>query len=171
MATINKKTVSPAPASTAETENKTAAQSSTSTADAAMVYATTLLVGTVLGILFTKSEVVRWQRINEMFLFQDSHLYLIIGSAVTVAMLGMFLIRKCKASDIYGKPIRYSPKPFHKGVILGGTAFGAGWAIAGACPGTIYAQLGSGVGPASFTCVGALAGMYLYALTKPHLPH
>ena len=73
MATINKTTVTPTPTSTVETENKTTAQSSTSTADAAMVYATTLMVGTFLGILFTKSEVVRWQRINDMFLFQDSH--------------------------------------------------------------------------------------------------
>ena len=83
----------------------------------------------------------------------------------------MAIIRKGEASDIYGKPIQYKPKPFHKGVALGGMTFGAGWAITGACPGPIYAQLGSGVGLAGFTVAGALAGMYLYAGAKPHLPH
>jgi len=173
MATLldNKNTDHLAPAPTAETETNTTARSTASAVDSSLVYATTLMVGTFLGILFTKSEVVRWQRVHEMFLFQDSHLYLIIGSGVAVAMLGMAIIRKCEASDIYGKPIQYKPKPFHKGVALGGMSFGAGWAITGACPGPIYAQLGSGVGLAGFTYAGVLVGMYLYAWAKPHLPH
>ncbi len=169
MATLieNKKSDHLPPVASAKTKDKPTSQIT----DSAMVYAMTLMVGTFLGITFTKSEVVRWQRVQDMFLLQDPHLYLIIGSGVAVAMLGMFIIRKRSASDIYSQPIQYKPKPFHKGVILGGMTFGAGWAITGACPGPIYAQLGSGVGPAVFTYAGALAGIYLYAWAKPRLPH
>ncbi len=159
------------PAPSAAAKNETIAETASSTADSLLVYAATLTVGTFLGIIFTKSEVAKWQRVHDMFLFQDTHLYLIIGSGVAVAMLSMFVIRKYSAVDIHGQAIQYKPKPFHKGVILGGMSFGAGWAITGACPGPIFAQLGSGVGLAGFTCAGALAGMYLYAWAKPYLPH
>lgn len=141
------------------------------TASGTFVYAMTLLIGTFFGIVLTKSEVVRWQRIHDMFLFREAHMYLIIGVGVLVAMIAMFLIRKFSARDIYGKPISYKPKPFHKGVIIGGMIFGAGWAITGACPGPIYAQVGSGAWISLFTLAGALAGMYGYAFLQTKLPH
>lgn len=129
-----------------------------------------LLVGLYFGIVLTKSEVVRWQRVHDMFLFNEAHMYLIIGVGVVVAMISMLIIKSAQAKTIEGKPIKYSPKPFHKGVIIGGTLFGAGWAITGACPGPIYAQIGSGAWMALFTLAGALVGMYLFALLKPKLP-
>ena len=140
-------------------------------ASSALVYLMTLLIGTFFGIVLTKSEVVRWQRVHDMFLFREAHMYLIIGVGVLVAMIGMFIIRKLTAHDIYGNPITYRPKPFHKGVIFGGMIFGAGWAITGACPGPIYAQVGSGAWLALFTLSGAITGMYAYAILKPRLPH
>lgn len=130
-----------------------------------------LVVGIYFGIVLTKSEVVRWQRVHDMFLFNELHMYLIIGVGIAVAMVSMLIIKAASAKTIEGEPIKYKPKPFHKGVIIGGTLFGAGWAITGACPGPIYAQIGSGAWMALFTLAGALVGMYAFALLKPKLPH
>lgn len=130
-----------------------------------------LLMGVYFGIVLTKSEVVRWQRVHDMFLFNEAHMYLIIGVGVFVAMISMLLIKKFHAKTIEGAAINYKPKPFHKGVVIGGTLFGAGWAITGACPGPIYAQIGGGAWMALITLAGALAGMYAYAILKPKLPH
>lgn len=133
-------------------------------------YLNVLLVGTVLGIVFVKSEVANWQRVHDMFLFNEAHMYLIIGVGVVVAMLSMLLIKKLNATTIDGQSIKYKPKPFHKGAILGGMIFGAGWAITGACPGPIYAQIGGGERYALITLAGALLGMFSYAYLKPRLP-
>jgi uncharacterized membrane protein YedE/YeeE len=134
-------------------------------------YASVLLMGVYLGILFVKSEVASWERIHNMFLFKESHMYLIIGLAIGVAMLSMLLIKRLDIKSVDGKPIKYEPKPYHTGVILGGMLFGAGWAITGACPGPIYAQIGAGAWMALFTFVGAILGMFSYAALKPKLSH
>lgn len=130
-----------------------------------------LLVGIYFGIVLTKSEVVRWQRVHDMFLFKEPFMYLIIGTGVVVAGLSMFLMKKLNAKSIDGKLIVYEPKPFHAGIVLGGMLFGAGWAITGACPGPIYAQIGGGAWMALFTLAGAMAGTFLYAWMKPKLSH
>lgn len=134
-------------------------------------YASVLAMGTYLGIIFTKSEVARWERVHDMFLFREAHMYIVIGVGVAVAMVSMLLIKQFEIKNVQGKPITYKPKPFHKGVAIGGTLFGAGWAITGACPGPIYAQIGAGEGMALLTLAGALVGMFTYAVLKPKLPH
>lgn len=134
-------------------------------------FASVLLIAAYLGILFTKSEVACWERIHDMFLFKEAYMYLIISLAIVVAMVSMFLIKKLGITTVDGKPIVYEPKPYHTGVIIGGMLFGAGWAITGACPGPIYAQIGGGAWMALFTLAGALAGMFCYAALKPRLPH
>jgi uncharacterized membrane protein YedE/YeeE len=134
-------------------------------------YFNVLVIGAYLGVLFTKSEVARWQRIHDMFLFREAHMYLIISLAIVVAMVSMLVIKRLGITTVQGKPIKYSPKPYHTGVIVGGMLFGAGWAITGACPGPIYAQIGGGEWMALCTLAGALLGMYCYAVLKPKLPH
>lgn len=130
-----------------------------------------LIVGMYLGILFVKSEVASWDRVHKMFLFQEPHMYLIISVAIVVAMLSMIVIKQLGITSVDGQPITYKPKPFHTGVVIGGTCFGAGWAITGACPGPIYAHLGGGEWMALATLAGALLGMFSYAALKPKLPH
>ena len=130
-----------------------------------------LVVGIYFGIVLTKSEVVRWQRVHDMFLFNEPQMYLIIGMGIAVAMISMLIIKRFHGKSVTGDLIVYQPKPYHLGVIIGGTLFGAGWAITGACPGPIYAQIGSGVWPACFTLGGALVGMFGYANLKSRLPH
>lgn len=134
-------------------------------------YLSVLGIGMYLGILFTKSEVARWERVHKMFLFEEAHMYLIISVAIVVAMISMLFIKRLGIKSIDGNPIKYKPKPYHTGVIVGGMLFGAGWAITGACPGPIYAQIGAGEWRALFTLAGAMAGMFSYAALKPRLPH
>jgi len=130
-----------------------------------------LLSGTYFGIVLTKSEVVRWQRVHDMFLFKEPFMYLIIGTGVFVAMISVLIIKSFELKTIQGKPMSYKAKPYHTGVILGGMIFGAGWAITGACPGPIYAQIGGGAWMSLFTLAGALLGTMLYAWLKPKLWH
>ena len=134
-------------------------------------YFSVLLVGVYLGILFTKSEVALWDRVHKMFLFQEAHMYLIIGVAIFVAMLSMLIIKQLGIKTVESNPITYEPKPYHTGVVIGGMLFGAGWAMTGACPGPIYAQIGAGEWLALITLAGALLGMFSYAALKPKLPH
>ena len=134
-------------------------------------YLMVLLVGCYLGILFIKSEVASWQRVHDMFLFREAHMYLIISVAIVVAMISMLVIKRFELKTLDGDPITYKPKPYHAGVIVGGMMFGAGWAITGACPGPIYAQIGTGQWLALFTLAGAMIGMFTYAALKSKLPH
>jgi len=131
----------------------------------------TFLIGIYFGIVLIKSEVVSWFRIQKMFRFEEAHMYLIITSAIVVGALSVFLIKKLQVKTVGGENIQIKEKKFQKGVIIGGILFGLGWAITGACPGPIYAQIGSGEFLAVLTFVGAFAGAYLYAYLHPRLPH
>lgn len=131
----------------------------------------TLLMGIYFGIVLVKSQVVSWFQIHDMFLFKSAYMYLVIVSAIVVGAASIFLIKRFEGRTIEGEAITIKQKPFHKGVIFGGTLFGMGWAITGACPGPIYAQIGAGTLLTIVTFLGALGGMYLYAFLEPKLPH
>lgn len=130
-----------------------------------------LAVGAAFGIVFVKAEIVSWFRIQEMFRLQSFHMYGVIGSAVAVAMLSVFLIRKFNLKTIYGEEIVFHPKEFNKGQIYGGLTFGLGWAITGACPGPLYAQIGSGALVIAVTLLSATLGTWVYGLLREKLPH
>ncbi len=98
-------------------------------------------------------------------------MYLVIGSAVAVGAISLWLIRRLQVKTVFQDEIKIKDESFQKGVILGGIAFGLGWAITGACPGPIYAQIGGGEWLAGVTFIFALIGMYLYAFLQPKLPH
>ena len=109
--------------------------------------------------------------IQKMFFFKEPDLYLIIGSAVAVGALSLFLVRRFKLKTLDGKPAVIVPKPLDKGSFLGGVVFGIGWFITGSCPGPIYVLIGTGAPLALITLAGALLGTFLYGLLKPKLPH
>lgn len=130
-----------------------------------------LVVGILFGIVFVKSEVVSWFRIQEMFRLQSFHMFGIIGSAVVVGIISVWLIKKFNIKTIYGEPIQFHPKKFNKGQIYGGLLFGFGWAVTGACPGPLFAQIGTGVTVISITLLSAIAGTWVYGLLREKLPH
>ncbi|MCS6980902.1 MAG: YeeE/YedE family protein [Flavobacteriales bacterium] len=130
-----------------------------------------LLAGIFFGIVLVKAEVVSWFRIQEMFRLQSFHMYGIIGSAVLVGALSVFLIKKLRIKTIYGEEITFHPKKFTKGQIFGGLLFGIGWAITGACPGPLFAQIGMGATVVLITLLSAIVGTWVYGYLREKLPH
>ena len=131
-----------------------------------------LLVGIAFGIVMAKSEAISWFRIQEMFRFQAFHMYGIIGTAVVLGVLGVALIKKFNIRDINGNPIVFLPKD--KSIVrylLGGSIFGLGWALSGACPGPMVVNIGYGFLSMAIVFVSAIVGTYLYAVIKDKLPH
>ncbi len=134
-----------------------------------MGYLRFLLLGAYFGIVLTKAQVISWYKIRNMFYFREPDLYLIIGSAVAVGAVSIFLIKKFHRRDIFGHPLEIPGKTLTRGTYLGGFLFGLGWFVTGTCPGPIYAQLGAGEYWAIFTLAGALLGAYLYAWLRPKI--
>lgn len=130
-----------------------------------------LLAGIFFGILLVKAEVISWFRIQEMFRFQSFHMYGVIGSAVIVGIISVWLIKKFNVRTIYGEKISIHTKPFNKGQIYGGLLFGFGWAITGACPGPLFAQIGTGATVVIVTLLSAIGGTWVYGLIRNKLPH
>jgi uncharacterized membrane protein YedE/YeeE len=131
------------------------------------------LLGSLFGIVLTKSEVVSWFRIQEMFRFESFHMYGIMGSAVAVAAAGVAWLRRLGVHGVSGESISVPAKELGKGYRywIGGTMFGVGWALTGACPGPLFALVGSGASVFSVAVLSALAGTWLYGYLRPHLPH
>lgn len=130
-----------------------------------------LVVGILFGIVFVKAEIVSWFRIQEMFLLQSFHMYGIIGSAVIVGIISVQLIKQLQIKTIQGEAITIAPKKFNKGQIIGGLLFGVGWAITGACPGPLFAQIGAGYVAVIITLLSAIAGTWVYGWLSDRLPH
>jgi uncharacterized protein len=130
-----------------------------------------LIVGIVFGIVFVKAEIISWFRIQEMFHLQSFFMYGVIGTAVVVGMLSVLIIKKYAIKTFGGEAITFEPKIFSKGQIFGGLIFGIGWAITGACPGPLFAQIGCGFWVVFLTFASAIAGTWVYGLLQHKLPH
>jgi uncharacterized membrane protein YedE/YeeE len=129
------------------------------------------VVGVLFGIVFVKAEIISWFRIQEMFRLQSFHMYGVIGSAIFVGLISVLLIKRFNIKTIHGEAIQFSKKPFSYGQIYGGLLFGLGWAVTGACPGPLYAQIGSGTTVIVVTLISAIAGTWVYGLIRERLPH
>ncbi len=134
-------------------------------------YAKYLIMGILFGIILVKSEVISWYRIQEMFRLQNFHMFGVIGSAVVTGIISVWLIKKFNIKTISGEKIELPIKKFNKGQIYGGLIFGFGWAITGACPGSLFAQIGTGFSVVIVTLLSAIAGTWFYGLLKEKLPH
>lgn len=129
------------------------------------------LAGILFGIILVKSEVISWFRIQEMFRLQSFHMYGVIGSAIMVGIISVIIIKKFKIRSIDGEAIRLDPKKFNKGQIYGGLLFGFGWALTGACPGPLFAQIGTGATVIIITLFSAILGTWVYGYLREKLPH
>lgn len=132
-----------------------------------------LLIGTGFGFVLVKSEVVSWFRIQEMFRFDSIHMYGIIGLAVVVGIISVQLIKRNNMKDAQGNPISIPPKDASQVTryLVGGSLFGLGWALLGACPGPMFALLGSGLTIMIVPIATAILGTYVYGVLRPKLPH
>lgn len=128
-------------------------------------------VGVIFGIVFIKAEIISWFRIQEMFKLQSFHMYGVIGTAVVIGAISVFLIKKLNVKTIHGEAITFTDKKFNKGQIYGGLIFGLGWAITGACPGPLFAQVGTGALVVLVVILSATAGTWVYGKFRDKLPH
>lgn len=130
-------------------------------------------LGVLFGIVLTQSELISWYRFQEMFRFQSPRMYLIIASAVATSAVSIALIKRLGIKTISGEPITIPPKEMGKGIryAAGGTLFGIGWALTGACPGPLFALVGNGLTVMLAAIVSALAGTWVYGWLRPRLPH
>ncbi len=131
-----------------------------------------LVIGTLFGIILSKSEVVSWYRIYEMFKFQSFHMFGIIGSAVLISMVFMQLFEKGSIKNYKGEKIITKKK--NKGftrTLVGGIIFGLGWALAGACPGPMFVLIGHGITSILIVILGATIGAFVYGVLSKKLPH
>jgi uncharacterized membrane protein YedE/YeeE len=136
-----------------------------------MKYLKYIIAGMFFGMVLVKTEVISWFRIQEMFRLDSFHMYGVIGTAVVVGILSVQIIKRFQIKTIEGEPITLLQRPFQKGQIIGGLLFGMGWALTGACPGPIFAQIGSGFTVVIITFLSALAGTWVYGAVRERLPH
>jgi len=131
-----------------------------------------ILAGILFGIIMSKSEAISWYRMQEMFRFQSFHMFGLMGTAVVLGSIAVFLIKKFGVRDYTGEPIVFKDKDksFPR-YIIGGTIFGLGWALTGACPGPMFVNLGMGYLGMLIVIFGALIGTFLYGVLKDRLPH
>jgi len=137
-----------------------------------MQYLKYILLGILFGIIMVKAEIISWFRIFEMFRFESFHMYGIIGSAVLLGSLGIYLLKRSKMKSLSGNDLVFSSKELNiKGNLLGGILFGLGWALVGACPGPMFVLLGAGYIPILLVIFGALLGTFTYGAVNKKLPH
>ena len=130
-----------------------------------------LIVGVLFGVVFVKAEIISWFRMQEMFRMQSFHMYGVIGTAVIVGALSIYCIKKYKIKTIYGEEIMFTNKTFNWGQVFGGMLFGLGWALTGACPGPLFAQIATGSFAVIIVLMSAIAGTWVYGLVREKLPH
>ena len=132
-----------------------------------------LVAGTIFGALITKAEVISWFRIQEMFRFQGFHMFGVFATAIPTAILTVQTLKRLRIRALGGEPITLEPKKMGSGAryIIGGIIFGLGWALTGACPGPLFALVGSGVTVLLVSIASAVIGTWLYARVRSVLPH
>ena len=137
-----------------------------------MKYVRFLIMGILFGIILSKGEIISWYRIQEMFRFQSFHMFGVIGSAVLFGILTIQFIKRTKLKDYNGKQISVSTQePGYTRNLIGGTIFGLGWAITGACPGPLFILVGHQGWVFILAILGAVAGTFTYGVIERYLIH
>lgn len=130
------------------------------------------LVGIFFGIVATKSEVISWFRIHEMFRFESFHMYGVIGSAVVSSAIVLALMKSFNIKTLDGKAVSYKVKPMQvRRFLIGGSIFGLGWGLIGACPGPMFTMLGHGFLIFIVVIFSAIFGAFAYGALRDRLPH
>ena len=131
-----------------------------------------LIPGILFGIVMTKSEAISWFRIQEMFRFESFHMYGIIGTAVMLGALLVFVIKRRQVKSMDGDVISFNDKNFSiSRYLIGGILFGLGWAMTGACPGPLFTLVGHGIVSIWIVIISAVIGTYIYGALRSKLPH
>lgn len=137
-----------------------------------MKYIKYLGVGVLFGIIMSKAEIISWYRIYEMFRFESFHMFGVIGSAVILGAILVQVFKRSAIKSVTGEALKFEPK--QKSILrylIGGSLFGLGWAMVGACPGPMFVLLGKGIFSISIVILSAVLGTFLYGVVRHKLPH
>ena len=126
-----------------------------------------ILFGVLFGYFLSKARATDYDSMVDMFLVRDFQLYGVIGTGILVVAGGFFLLYRWGIPTIDRKPLDWEPLTFKTSRLIGAFVFGAGWALAGTCPGTSLTQLGEGKLVAIFTVIGIFAGVWIYEKFMP----
>jgi uncharacterized membrane protein YedE/YeeE len=127
-----------------------------------------LVLGTIFGLILSRSGAADYDFIQAMFLLTNFQLYGIIGSAVVFTAPGFWLLKR-RRRTVAGQPLEFGRKSFTGGTVFGGVLFGVGWSMAGMCPGPIFVNIGEGKIYALAALAGALTGTALFGAVYPSL--
>jgi uncharacterized membrane protein YedE/YeeE len=125
-------------------------------------------LGTAFGFVLSRSGAADYDYIQGMFLFERFQLYGIIGTGVALTAPGLWWLKR-HGRTATGRALEIELKPLHRGTVVGGLLFGAGWSIAGMCPGPIFVNLGEGKLYAVAALAGALVGAGVFGLIYPRV--
>ena len=125
------------------------------------LYAVSLFFGSAFGFFFCAAGFNRYDTIHRMLLLQNSSPYLVMASAVLTAMPLLWLLERRKWRTPLAGDLALVRWPVERKHLVGGTVFGVGWAITGACPGTISGMIGAGSILGGVTLVGFMGGIVL----------
>lgn len=120
-----------------------------------------LVTGILLGILFQKAEIVRFDKQVGALRLMDMTIFKFMLSAIAVGAVGVYLLKDLGFINLSIKGTSIGAQ------VLGGSLFGIGWAILGYCPGTAGGALGEGRIDAIWGILGMLFGGGIYALVYP----
>lgn len=116
-----------------------------------------ILFGLAFGFLLQKGGVGKYNVLLGQLLLQDYTVVRIMMSAVVVGMVGVFTLHHFTKVNLHLQPTRIGVQ------IIGGSLFGAGFALIAYCPGTGAAALGQGSWDVFFGIAGLIAGSSLFA--------
>jgi uncharacterized membrane protein YedE/YeeE len=131
----------------------------------------TLILGFFFGSVLIASQAFSWYRIQEMFHFHSFHMFGLLFSAIGTAALSLFAIRKLGVKSIDKNVINVKPKKMEwKANLIGGTIFGIGWGISGACSAPVFILAGFSWKIGLILLSGALIGTLIFGLIESKIP-
>lgn len=121
------------------------------------------IVGAVFGFTLVWSGLTDPAVIRRGLLFEQSYLFLFFAAALGVAFVGTQVLRLSRPRALLtGERVEWTTEQPGRRQLGGAVLFGTGWAVAGACPGPIAAQLGQAVPWSLFTLAGVVIGIVVF---------
>ncbi len=119
-----------------------------------------LLAGVIFGFVMSWAQLTDPMVIRNMLLLREAHVFLIMGSAIAVAAIGVRLLRVAGFRSLLTRePIGWAVQRPERRHVVGSVLFGAGWSVLGTCPGPVAAMIGEGKLAGLIVGAGLLAGV------------
>jgi uncharacterized membrane protein YedE/YeeE len=96
----------------------------------------------------------------------DPSLALVMGGAIGVGLPGFALAKRMKVSYLNLAMKLPTNTQIDRRLVLGSLTFGAGWGLAGYCPGPALVALGNGQRPALLFVAAMVFGMALFEMAE-----